>query len=99
MGRLRALWSGELPLGEAFWGYAVLGGLAVNLVTTLAFWALLVANRPVAALLVGYPMPIAYNVVATVGVWRAAGRDPGDPRRAMLARIVTLAGMALLSLV
>ena len=41
MSRLRALWAGDLPLGEAFWTYAVSIGLTVNLVTSLLFLALI----------------------------------------------------------
>ena len=41
MTRLRALWPGDLPLGEAFWTYAVGIGLALNLITRLLFLVLL----------------------------------------------------------
>lgn len=97
MATLRRLWAGELPLGEAFWVYAVLGGLAINLLTSLLFLVLITADRPFAALLVGYGPSVPYNVVATVGVWRAAARHPGDRTVADLARIVTLVGMTLLT--
>ena len=98
MGELRRLWTGELPLVRAFWTYAVLVGVAVNLVTSGMFIALIAAEQPLAALLVGYGVSVPYNVVATVGVWRAASRYEGDPLHAELARIVTLVGMLLLSL-
>ena len=97
MSRLRALWSGDLPLGEAFWTYAVGGGLAVNLITSLLFLALISADRPVAALFVGYALSVPYNVVALVGVWRSAARYQGERIHADLARIVTLVGMVFLS--
>jgi hypothetical protein len=99
MTRLRALWSGDLPLGEAFWTYAVWVGLAVNLVTTLLLLALIAADRPWAGLFVGYGMAIPYNVVALVGVWRSAARYQGKPIHAELARIVTPVLMAALSLI
>lgn len=95
---LRRLWRGELPLADAFWNWAVLGGLAVNVTSTAAFLLLVMADRPVAAFVVGYVLSVAYNVVATVGVWRAAGRHDGDRRWAELARAVTVVGMLLLSL-
>ena len=97
MTRLRALWSGDLPLGEAFWTYAVVVGLAVNVVTSVLFLALLSWDRPYAALFVGYVLAVPYNVVALVGVWRSAARYQGERIRADLARIVTLVGMVLLS--
>jgi hypothetical protein len=98
MRALHRLWRGELPLGEAFWSYAVLGGLAVNAVTSLLLLALIAADQPLAALAVGYGLSLPYNLVALVGVWRSAGRHEGAPLRANLIRIVTLAGMILLSL-
>jgi hypothetical protein len=98
MMRLRALWSGDLPLGEAFWTYAVVVALTVNVSTSLAFLALIAADRPIAALLVGYALSVPYNVVALVGVWRSAARHSGARLHADLARIVSLVGMVLLSL-
>ena len=97
MSRLRALWSGDLPLGEAFWTYAVTIGVAVNLITTLLFLVLISWDRPVAALFVGYALAVPYNVVALVGVWRSVARYRGERIHAHLARIVTLVGMVLLS--
>jgi hypothetical protein len=98
MTRLRALWFGDLPLGEAFWTYAVVGGLAVNVITTLLLLTLLSWDRPFAALFVGYGLAVPYNVVALVGVWRSAARYQGQRIHADLARILTLIGMVLLSL-
>jgi hypothetical protein len=97
MAKLRALWSGDLPLGEAFWTYAVSIGLALNLLTTLLFLVLLSWDRPLAALFVGYAFTVPYNIVALVGVWRSAARYQGQRFHADLARIVTLVGMVLLS--
>jgi hypothetical protein len=98
MPRLRALWSGDLPLGEAFWTYAVAGGIAVNGITTLLLLALLAADRPIAALLLGYGLPLPYNVTALVGVWRSAARHQGKHLHAELARIVTPVLILVLSL-
>ena len=95
---LRALWSGDLPLGEAFWTYAVAGGIVVNGLTTLLLFALLAADRPIAALLLGYGLPLPYNVTALVGVWRSAGRHEGKRLHAELARIVTPVLITVLSL-
>ena len=98
MARLRALWSGDLPLGEAFWTYAVTGGLAVNLTTSLLFLLLLSWDRPIAALFAGFALSVPYNVVALVGVWRSAARYEGERIHADLARMVSLVGMVLLTL-
>jgi hypothetical protein len=97
MARLRALWSGDLPLGDAFWTYAVTVGLAINLFTTLLFLVLIAWDRPIAALIVGYAFSVPYNIVALVGVWRSAARYDGARIHADLARIVSLVGLVLLS--
>jgi hypothetical protein len=97
MRKLRALWSGALPLGEAFWTFAIGIGLLVNLASSGLFLALITVDRPWAALFVGYVLSVPYNVVALVGVWRSAARHQGEALHADLARIVTLVVMVLLS--
>ena len=99
MSGLTRLWRGEVPLGEAFWTWAVLGGTAVNLLTSLAFLVLMSADRPLAAFAAGYGLAVPYNIVAAVGVWRAADRYEGDRNKAELARIVALVGMVVLSVI
>jgi hypothetical protein len=95
---LQRLWAGDLPLGQAFWTWAVAGGLAVNVTTSLLFLALVANDRLVLAFLVGYACSIPYNVVALVGVWRSADRYAGNPALAGAARIVASIGLLLLSL-
>ena len=87
-----------MPLDRAFWTYAVVGGLLVNLATSLAFLGLVTADWLLAAFIAGYGLSIPYNVLAVVGVWRSAGRYDGDPARADLLRIVALVWMAVLTL-
>ena len=94
---LRRLWKGEIPLEEAFWTYAVIGGIAVNVLTSLGFLILLTMDLPLAALIAGYAISLPYNLVATVGVWRAAERDDPNSQRAKLYPLITVAGMVLLS--
>ena len=102
MAGLRRLWSGALPLEQAFWSYAVLGGIAVNAVTSLVSLILFAADQIFVALLVGYGLSLPYNLGVVVGVWRSAARvapeqSASDRRRADLYRAVTLVGMVLLS--
>lgn len=92
------LWRGEMPLADAFWTWAAIGGLLVNAVTTAGCLMLISADRPVLGLAVGYGLAIPYNIFVTIGVWRAAARYTGDPKWAALARGVTLAGMIVMSL-
>ena len=84
MTKLRALWAGELPLGEAFWTWAIGIGLLVNLTTTVLFLALITFDRPWAALFVGHVLSVPYNVVArsACGARPAAirARPRGRPR-------------------
>ena len=97
MTKMRSLWSGELPLDEAFWTWAIGIGLLVNLTSSVLFLALITIDRPWSALFVGYALSVPYNVLAGVGVWRSAARYQGDAGHAELARIATVIVMLLLS--
>lgn len=98
MTRLRSLWLGELPLGEAFWTWAIGIGLVVNVATSALFLAMIAADRPWTALFLGYALSVPYNVVAVVGVWRSADRHEGPAVHAELARAATVIVMLLLTL-
>ena len=95
---LRALWSGNLPLGKAFWTWVVIVGIPFNLATSLLFLLLVMADQLWPAFFAGYLLSVPYNVVAVVGVWRSAARYEGEPRHADLARVATVAVMLLLTL-
>ena len=97
MKTLRRLWRGELALVDAFWNWAVFGGLIVNLTSSAAFLFLIMAGQPVAAAICGYALSVPFNIVVLVGVWRSAARYDGERRWADLARTVTAVGMILLS--
>lgn len=94
MTKLRALWSGDLALNEAFWTWTVTVGLLVNIPTSIIFLVLILQDQPLAAMLVGYGLSVPYNILATVGVWRSAERYDGPPLHADLARIATVILMA-----
>ena len=91
------LWRGELALSDAFWNWAVIGGLLVNIVSSVLFLVLIMADRPITALIVGYVFSVPYNIVVLVGVWRSADRYEGDQQWASLARLVTVIGAVILS--
>ncbi len=97
MHHLGRLWRGELDLESAFWTWAVLGGLLVNLSSSGLFLALIMADRPFLALFAGYAFSVPYNVLVVVGVWRSADGFEGDPQLAGLAKGVALVGGVLLS--
>jgi hypothetical protein len=88
--RLRRLWRGELPLVRAFWDWAILGGLVVNLSTTLGFVLLLEQGQTLAAFAVGYACSVPYNFLAALAVWRAAARYQGHRLWPLLARAIAL---------
>ncbi len=98
MTKLGALRRGDLPLSEAFWTWMVTIGLFVNVTSTILFLMLITLDQPWLALFVGYVLSVPYNVLAVIGVWRAAARYRGPRIHADLARGVSLAFMAVLSL-
>lgn len=98
IGPLLRLWRGEIELGRAFWEYAIGYGALANLVATIAAFATIVANGPVALAVVLFLLPVPYNVAAAVGVWRSAARYRGPPERANLARIAVTVWAIVLSL-
>lgn len=93
------LWHGELELQNAFWNWAVFGGVVINIVTTGLFLFLITADRTISAFIVGYGFPVPYNFIVLVGVWRSAERFTGERRLADLARVVTVIGMVILSVI
>lgn len=96
---VRRMAAGEVPLPMAFWGYAILYGLFVNGFASLAALMVVAAAGPpwLAALL--FLLPIPYNLLIALGVWKSAGRWQGPPPWAALARLAivvwTLAAIAL----
>ena len=91
------VWRGDLPLQETFWNWAFAGGLIVNLLSSVLFLMLMMAGQLVLALIVGYGFSVPYNIIVTVGVWRAADRYDGERKWADMAKLATVAGMILLS--
>jgi hypothetical protein len=85
--RLRRLWRGEEPLPRAFWVYAVFYGTFANTVTTIAMFAAVAADAPVWLAVVIHFLPLPYNVLVVVAVWRSAQRYHGPDHWPMLARI------------
>jgi hypothetical protein len=98
MHAIRQVWRGEVSLAEAFWGWAVLGALLVNLFTSVLFLTLVSRDLTLLGFIAGYAISVPYNVLAAVGVWRAAARHPGDPAWAETARVIALVGLAVLTI-
>jgi len=98
MTKLLALWSGDLDLNEAFWTWTVTLGLLVNIATSILFLVLILQDRPLAGMLIGYGLSVPYNIVALVGVFRSAASYDGPPLHADLARLASVLLMAALTL-
>jgi hypothetical protein len=87
---LRQLWGGRLALGTAFWWYAIVWGTAVNVAATLLAMAVLAAGLSAVLAVVVAALPIPYNLVVLVAVWRSAAGYQGPKLWADLARILSL---------
>lgn len=98
MRKLLSLWRGELPLGEAFWTWSVTVGLAVNMSSVMLLLTLIILDAPEMFFLACTALSLPYNILAIVGVWRAANHYPGPDLHADLARAVSFTLLALLSL-
>ena len=97
MKNLRRLWYGELALQNAFWDWAVFGGLIVNITSSGFALLLIMSERPISGIIVGYAFSVPYNITVLVSVWRSAERFAGERPLAVFARIITVIGMVLLS--
>ena len=84
---MRTLWAGQLPLGEAFWKYALLYGTLASLLATGLALASLAAGLPAAAALAIHFLALPYLLAAVVGVHRSASRYTGPALWARAAEI------------
>lgn len=91
---LRDLWAGRLPLHEALWTWGVVRGLPLNAGCTIAALTLWLVQDtgPLAAVALGiHFLPVPYNAVFAVGVWRSAADPQHPPRTRILARAFAIA--------
>jgi hypothetical protein len=95
---VKQLWAGGIPMGQAFWRYAVAYGLMVNLVTTMLLLILLVRDAAMAWVVIAFLLPVPYNVLAVVAVWRSAGFYQGPKNRAEVARAAVVIWMLVLTM-
>ena len=93
----KVLWAGKLPLKEAVWVYAVAYGLLINLITSLLFLGLLVNDVAPMFLVLVFVLPIPFNFLVVVAVWRSADRYQGPKEWADLARVGTVIWMLVLT--
>lgn len=94
---IKSLWAGNVPLGEAFWSYAIAYGLLLNVMTSFLFTMLLVHDTAMQWLALAFALPLPYNLLVVVAVWRSADRYAGPKQRAELARLGTVLWMLVLT--
>ncbi|MGZ8997069.1 MAG: hypothetical protein ACXW3P_11380 [Rhodospirillales bacterium] len=97
--RITDLWRGHVPLADAFWTYAIFWGFLINMATTLASLALVVADVPGWIAGVVHFAPLPWNLLALVAVWRSAGRPEVPQGMRVVARSVIVAWSAFLTIV
>jgi len=93
-----SLWQGAVPLGEAVWLYAVGYGLLVNFIASMLLFIAITHEAGLIALLLIFALPIPYNILVVIAVWRSADRYDGPPDRARLARLGIVLWMLALTL-
>lgn len=91
MDAIERLWNGRYGLAKTYWLWGVAAGLAWSIALSL------IAPESPAAL-AAVCMAVAYNIVTSVGIWRAAGVYQGPKAWAILARVAVALGMAWLAL-
>jgi len=97
--KLADLWNGRVPLGRAFWEYAVAYGTVLNLLTTLAAFISFTRHWPEAASIAIFFSPAPYNLLMIVAVWRSAARYAGRAIWATLARALIIVWAAAVTMI
>ena len=95
--RIEALWLGHVPLDIAFWRFAVIYGLVLNAATSILFLVLVTGGASTASLVAAFLLPIPYNILMIVAVWRSAGRYQGPRRWVDWSRFATVLWMVVLT--
>ena len=87
---LAALWRGDIPLGQAFWEYAIAYGTIANIVATAAAIATVAVGLPDVLTIGLFLIPLPYIFTAVVGVVRSADKYQGPPQWATMAKIAVI---------
>lgn len=96
---ITGLWSGCIPLADAFWTYAIFWGFLINMGTTLLSLGLVVADVPAWIAIAAHFAPLPWNLLVLVGVWRSAGRPEVSQRLRVVARSVIVVWSTFLTFV
>jgi hypothetical protein len=90
------LWRGEIPLGQVFWTFAMGFGTILNLLATGVGLFAMANGMPAPAAVAIHVLPIPYNILVLVGVWRSADAFAGHPALATAARVIAAVWFALM---
>ena len=93
------LWRGEMPLGQVFWSFTIVFGTLFNLLATGVALVAMAGGMPAPAAVAMHLLPLPYNFVVLVGVWRSADAFAGHPFIATSARIAVAAWFALMMVI
>jgi hypothetical protein len=93
------LWRGELPLGQVFWSFTIVFGTLFNLLATGVGLVAMAGGMPAPAAVALHFLPLPYNILVLVGVWRSAETFSGHPFFATFARVATAAWFALMIII
>ena len=74
---LAALWRGEIPLGRAFWEFAIVYGTTANIVATITAILAAAAGLPDVVVLAIFLVPLPYVLTAALGVLRSSNSYQG----------------------
>jgi hypothetical protein len=92
----RRLSQGELPLSRALFGYVVIYGLTINVLTNcLALLAYMVTSSVTLTLVLHFAA-LPYNIVACSGAWKSIDRYNGPRGLAAVARLSVIGLFVLL---
>lgn len=91
------LWYRRVPLARTFWEYTIIYGSIANLVFTLAAFGAVAQDWFAFGLLL-FLVPLPYNLLMVVSVWRSAARYEGARGWAVLARISIVVWAAIATL-
>jgi hypothetical protein len=96
MSILRKLWWGQYPLPAAFWGFYVLGFVAVFFLMALILVTSYHLHLGTVGFIIGFLVITGYWFIASFGVWRSAATNIASP--VWMARIWGIAARGIVLL-
>ena len=91
---IQSLWSGDVPLGRAWWFYGALIGILLQLpLIVINEYPIPVETAPMRSLVVAYAiLVVVYSIFISVAVWRSATKYAGPKWFAILAKVALICG-------